>query len=839
MHFISLLLKSYRNNKFSMLMLIVSLSIAVTGLSSVLLINNSAKQSYSSNNTLLVSNVSHQVIAKQDSSANQAPLTKQDYVMLRRQGFDELVAVAQVKSHIYTSEKRVTSRRVEFTGIDSFAFTSFVNTSGALNQSDAFSNLGAMNTIDSQSALLHPTLLAQLTQGNDRSSQDLFIKNETQQSHSALPVLRPIEEASLGNDIILDIGRFYQLFPEQALSMLLVISSENQASVRINRLKSQLPEHLILAEIDNGNDQSEMTESFHLNLMAMALLMFVVCLFIVLNAVNLTIASRMPWLKVCRQLGINRRQIFATQLAELIFLTAICSLLGIYLSIHLANFVSPAVQATLEGLYAVELGFGKPSLLSLFLQVFGISVVGTMLATVFSFSQANKSLSSIKDDSTTNTNATSTVFWYLFGACSVVGVLILFFAKSLWLLLLATAFVILAGCSLLLANYPKMIELLYLCIPSKFPLLQLSVRQSAGLSARTKVACCAFFIAATSNIGMNLMVDSFRGATVSWLEQRLVSDYYLFYEGDTDINSIAQQADIELIQRYENEIEYKGLGIQQYSYPTTASFKQAMVFYAVDDVQQAWQSFEDENGVFINQQFDFNFDLQLNDIVELPHPSTKEASTYIIKGIIYDFGNTFKQVLLPISQFDKQQSSGAIYSINANDEQITAFRTRLTDAGINHERNLITTEQLLAISTRAFDQTFLITDGLNIVTLLIAALSLACAIIVLMKTVRAQNMLVRSLGVSALKTQGLALFQYAVLCIVALILATPFGILLSWILIFEINLQAFQWTYPLQIDVLKIINVYLISLAVVIAIIAIPIIRTGKKPLIEDIRWLN
>lgn len=120
-----------------------------------------------------------------------------------------------------------------------------------------------------------------------------------------------------------------------------------------------------------------------------------------------------------------------------------------------------------------------------------------------------------------------------------------------------------------------------------------------------------------------------------------------------------------------------------------------------------------------------------------------------------------------------------------------------------------------------------------------AALSLAFAIIMLMHDTRPHNMLIRSLGVSIIKTQSLAFYQYFLLCSIALLFAVPFGILLSYILVFDINLQAFQWTYPLKIEIGNITRVVTISLSIVIAVIAMPIVRMTKKPLIEDIRWLN
>jgi len=180
-----------------------------------------------------------------------------------------------------------------------------------------------------------------------------------------------------------------------------------------------------------------------------------------------------------------------------------------------------------------------------------------------------------------------------------------------------------------------------------------------------------------------------------------------------------------------------------------------------------------------------------------------------------------------------------MYALQGAESNIDLLREKMLAAGLDPEEELLKTEDLLALSMQAFDGTFIITDGLNVVTLLVAALSLACAIIVLMNDIRPQNMLIRSMGVSALKTQLLALYQYLLLCFVALIFATPFGILLSWILIFDINYQAFSWTYPLIISQMKILQIYAVSLLVVATVIAIPIIRAGRRPLIEDIRWVN
>ncbi|MDT0596406.1 FtsX-like permease family protein [Glaciecola petra] len=857
--FVLVLLKSYKNSKFSLAMLMVSLIIGTSGLAAVLIVNNSAKQSISTNTHHIIPYANFKITAL----SNDKVISKQDYSNLKRAGFTNLVAVAQSRHHLYLNEEKVTERRITITGIDGFSLLLTAVANNTLN-GDAHRNSARQNNqnnnalvqlpFTNNSALAHPNLITLINnKANDIKKVDtgtvskIFSIRANEAEFFALPPLLPLQQASLGNDIVLDIHQYYALVPNAKIESLIWVSdvkAKNLADIK-EKLSAALPSHLTLLELGPQNAQADITDSFHINLLAMSLLMFVVCLFIVLNAVNLLLSARIPWLKICRQLGIHAHTIFIVQLVEIVLLTLIATLIGVFLGYKLALVVSPSVQATIENIYQINVGFGELSISSLFLKVFSISLTGCICAVFMPMKALNKRLAYATQtlEGATNTLTKPLLFKYVLTLASIImmtlAVGIFIFAEFLWLLLIGTALVILTGCCILLLSYPRLLRVLFKLIPHSLPLLQVSAKQTLALSAKTRIACCAFFIAATSNIGMNLMVDSFRSATVSWLDSRLASDYYLYYTGKTNIEEIGKQAGVKITARYERYTDYKNIRLQQFSYPTTSVFKDAMVFYKVDNVLEAWQAFENENGIFVNQQFAFHFDVSLGDAISLPHPSLEIDTTYIIKGVIYDFGSPSKQVLFPIRTFSESRATTNMYAVEADANSIAIFKSLLIESGIDAERALLSTQALLALSMEAFDRTFLITDGLNIITLLVAALSLACAIIVLMNEVRPQNMLIRSLGVSALKTQMLALFQYLLLCIVALIFATPFGILLSWILIYEINLQAFLWTYPLQINVHDIVEIYLVSLLVVLTVIAIPLFQAGKRPLIKDIRWLN
>jgi putative ABC transport system permease protein len=847
--FLFVLIKSYRNSKFSLAMLMASLVIAAAGLSAVLVINTSAKQSYSSEQKFIVPNVSFTIT----SNSSKQKLSKQDYAALRLQGFTQVVAVAQTRAHIWANNERISNRRIDFTGIDTFALLSLAAISKPeplAKQSDSSKNVDEpssqqSNTLIRQmsfskpSAVAHPQLLEQLNDERDSKVNSQKATSFTTKTGLPLPTITEFDSPALGNDIIMDIAQLYQLYPSSELSMLLLVgelSNEQQ-----DALKKALPNHLQLIAPSSAEQDSELTKSFHLNLMAMALLMYVVCLFIVVNAVNLLLNSRLTWLKICRQLGISRQQLFIVQLCEIAILTLIASILGVILGLELAKLASPSVQSTLENLYSVELGFGSISILSLFAKVFAICLLGSICATFIPLNKLNNRIAQTKDLPLSKGQQVfwKAMTWSFFAIFALSAYLLLIKAQELWLLLLATALVILSGCCLLLANYASMLRLIQKAIPNRFPLLRVSSKQSIALSGKTKIACCAFFIAATSNIGMNLMVDSFRGATFSWLEQRLVADYYVYHKGEPSLTELAKNTGIKVYQRYENYVTFEGNKIQQFSYPSDRAHQQAMVFYKGEDSKGLWSNFASGKGVLVNQQLAFRLNYDLGDMLALAHPTTGEVSTFEVLGIIYDFGSPYSQVLMPPSMFELSKSKCCMYALQGHESNIDLLREKMIQVGLDPKVQLLKTEELLAVSMQAFDNTFIITDGLNVVTLLVAALSLACAIIVLMNDIRPQNMLIRSMGVSAIKTQLLALYQYLLLCVVALIFATPFGILLSWILIFDINYQAFSWTYPLVIDPFNILQIYATSLLVVTVVIAIPIIQAGRRPLIKDIRWLN
>ncbi|WP_444678667.1 FtsX-like permease family protein [Halomonas sp. E19] len=116
----------------------------------------------------------------------------------------------------------------------------------------------------------------------------------------------------------------------------------------------QAPEGLVLTRAATLVSPGQLTESFHLNLTAMALLALVVGLFIVQAALGLALEQRLGLLRTLRALGVSGRGLVGLLALELLLLGVVGALAGIVSGVWLARVLQPDVAATLGSLYGAE-----------------------------------------------------------------------------------------------------------------------------------------------------------------------------------------------------------------------------------------------------------------------------------------------------------------------------------------------------------------------------------------------------------------------------------------------------------------------------------------------------
>ncbi|XOV81176.1 MAG: FtsX-like permease family protein [Aestuariibacter sp.] len=789
-----IILASYQQHWVKMLFLLLALIAGVTGLSSVLIINETAKQSYQDSQSPLFAALQFRISAKTG-----AQLSKSDYAQGRRAGLD-WVAVQNLNVTLSSKHK------VAILALD------FVSLPGASEPTQISTDMAAMN----QGNLIVSPALAHNLGVADGEKLSLF---------SGAPLGKLVIDTSITREdlIVMDIGDLKSRYASGHPDEFWLFDSLTQEQLRTLQDKYDV-------EPVYYEDPATLTDSFHLNLLAMALLMMIVCLFIVMNGFQLVLAERKKNLVILRQLGVGRITLFGALLLELFMLSLVCSLLGTGLGMYLAKWLSPTVELTLTALYELDISFGATNLMVIFILAFGASFVGALLAALNPLLSLHSELSNVRAQQ--HSEGFTAGIWLCISLVLIVAYFTLISSSSglIWYFL-AVACVVLAGCSMLIVILPWVIKILAQNIPKPYALLNLATADSVRITQRSKVAMTAFFIAVTANIGMNLMVDSFRSATLDWLETRLVADYYMATTQPQAITQYLRQhhPEIWLWQRKRVKASFNGASVDVIGYPETLQYRDALRLKSALD--SPWDVFLND-GVFINEQLAYQHNLKLKDPIEL-YVEDKILKR-VVAGIHYDYGNMDKQVLLPSQLLSSHQGQRHLFAIHVSDDMnlpIEQLKAELKD--IDERSNVSSLEQILAISMQTFDRTFIVTGALNIITLMVAAMSLATSIIIIELQNSPHSALIRSLGVGRWKLLGLSMLQYGTLALLTCVLAIPFGVLLSDILINKINVASFYWSYPLRFDFQIVLQVLLISIVIVLLSVFLPLWRNSRKSIVQ------
>lgn len=814
---LKLLFNSYSQHLSRTIIVIIALLIASIGLSSVLVLNDAAKQSYKNATRPLLSDIHYRI-----TPSGTAPLTKYDYAQLRRKGLTQIVPILEKTVDLYVQGKSTTVRAT-LVGLDPFALLNLQQPEtpedGALTnkQASSFSQLWQRQGV----LITHPLFAEELGLAEGHQLR--------LESGRMLPKLAIADLTGLGRQLVLDISLLQQGLDTPHFSEIYVVGNRDPKFI-----SSLLPTHLKLEKLNTGEDAEQLTGSFHLNLLAMAMLMFVVCMFVVMNALHLLMMKRIPNLRILRQLGIGRAQIFLSMLVETLILCIVIAPFGTLIGIEFSQFLSPTVYQTLENLYDVNVSFSQVSFINLLLICLVASCVGAVVACLLPIYQLNQKLTQSQK---TLPSFSVNVKWLLLSA-SLLGLafLLFLFNQGLTWSFMIIALLIFAGCAGLISLLPTILFGCQKMIPANRPLLRWSIADSIRVSRHSKIAFCAFFIAVATNIGMNLMVDSFRIATNEWLSQRLNAQGYLITEEVEKLNRWRElnARDIELVERRYTSGFLGQHKIDIVSYPSSQQFADAMRFE--QNTLDVWQRFANNQGVLINQQLALQLGYSLGDTLSLQ--LAEDRLSFDVVGIYYDYGNPQKQLLMPLKRMQALQTQTGNFAVFTDtDATFDAFKVALTNSEV--PVRILDTKALLGLSMQTFDQTFVITNSLNIVTLLVAAFSLGTSITIIDLDNRAQRSLMRSLGISKMRLLAGTMSQYFFLSVLTCLLAIPFGIILSWLLINLVNTQAFFWNYPLQIRIGDVLNVVALSLMIMLSVTLVPLLKQNTRSIQQDIKWLD
>ena len=539
------------------LLIIFAIVLANTGLITVLLINEGATQGELLQNKQSL--LTNSLVTPADKAVN---FTKEQYSLLRRSGFTQLIAFttrditltcSSEKNEAQETKKHST---ITLLGIDSQPFLgsrmrgfsvpdmSLLQNSMSSSQASLKSNgrifspkpsnsqRSASDTFDvfAVNGLLHPATSAKLNCHSHHVPPQIK-SAEGNETRLFWPATIAASTTNLvpQDTLVIPIDDFYKAgvnlndgqFPLAGLIALTALKTQD-----VRDIEAVLGTPVSVTTSGSTNETGSLPDSFRLNLWAMSGLMGVVALFIVLNALNLMYRTRLPNIIRFRQLGISSTILTSALFTELLLYCLMSIPIGMFIGFQAATLLSPVISGTFTSLFNAVFVNPDVNLLSLFGLALFVTFLSLALFALVPVSKLSKALTVNRVKKTKGASL-------LFVLTSTLFTLLLLFAveqvvTSTASALLFVALLLLSSCVLVLLWLPIIAKALTGITPKKWPVFYYVIANMHSLSGKTRLAVCAFFIALTANIGMNTMTDSFRNATEQWLTQRLYAPFYLY-----------------------------------------------------------------------------------------------------------------------------------------------------------------------------------------------------------------------------------------------------------------------------------------------------------------------
>ena len=818
------LLSHYRRHPVQAAFLLVGIVIANALLAGTLFINAQARASYEDGEQLLQATPVAEIRARSRAGL----IDEREYIRLRREGFDMLAPVLQ--KTLLTAD----GTALEVLGIEIFAL------SGIRDANTGFTNgLGATGGLDGFSFAPWQLWIAPARMRQLGWQEGQRVRLE---SGRDLPPVTAVEGSELGHRLLLDIGALQALSGTSGeISWISVFSASPE---RLDRLRNSLPGHLEYVDLANVPDPGAMTRSFHLNLAAMGLLAFVVGVFLMYNAISFSYTDRHDLIRRMKLAGVDRSHLRRGLVTELAVFVVLGSAIGYWLGAQLAVWLLPGVGQTLAQLYDVYIAYPDGFVPGAAWLPVSMTLLAALLSAALPLREALDAplLERWQLRWRQQTMARRDRVMLLAGLLFLLLSAALTSASWLWLTLAGMACLLLGAALLLPLALRLMLSVLQRGVSPRQARLGWLVADSRWLLGPAALALMAMTLALVANSGLNTMIDSFRAATDQWLEQRLAAD--LFLRAPNDLDEIQSRVDalapgVNAVERYRTAVDAPAPAggfsrVEVVSLQDGERFRDSVDL--VFGVAEAAALFEAGQGIYISERSWRLDGWQPGQTVE----ACPTGEALPVLGVYHDYGNPLSQWLVSRDLFLACWPGLTPVSFSLYGPEGTPWenvRSGLIEALDLAEESVIDQKALKSVGMSVFDRTFAVTRALNGLTLLVAAIGIFCAVSAIHHHRVDQQALLASLGISRRQRGAMLLAQWGLLGLLCLVLVWPFGMLLAGYLASVVTPAAFGWSFPLQIDAARYLELAawaMVSLFLAVLLPSLRLLRASPAALLRE-----
>ena len=584
------------------------------------------------------------------------------------------------------------------------------------------------------------------------------------------------------------------------------------------------------------NAVQQMTAAFRLNLTALSLLALVVGMFLIYNTVTFSVIQRRPLFGTLRCLGATPGQLFTLIMGESAVLGVIGSVVGVGFGIVLARAIVGLITQTINDFYFVVTVQQVTIPQLTLVKGVVIGVVSALLASLVPALEAMKtSPQTILQRSSLESQVQRLLPWLVLAwvGMTALGIGLLRIPQAGIVIAFAGLFSILLGAALL--TPPVTVLFVNLLMPITSRILgvigRLAPRDIVRSLSRTSVAIAALMVAVSVIVGVSIMIGSFRGTVIQWLDQTLQADIYITTPSTTAnrtfgkldpmvIQDVRHWPGLEDIVSY-NDADVTVTALTE-QLPKTGEIiqktihRQAKLISAGGDVSHGqrpyawkrdpntdpWRYLEAGKGVLVSEALILKEHLA-------DHPTSIALETpqgereFPVVGVFYDYSSDQGTIILDHTLYETLWQDDAIASLGVFvqlDQSVEAVVEDLRRKFQGRSDVVIQSNRSLRQgSLEIFDRTFAITQALRLLAVIVAFIGVLSALMSLQLERTREIGILRASGMTPAQLWKMTLLETGIMGSVAGLLAMPLGYVLAWILVYVINVRSFGWTLQMQL----------------------------------------
>jgi putative ABC transport system permease protein len=576
-----------------------------------------------------------------------------------------------------------------------------------------------------------------------------------------------------------------------------------------------LPNNLRITDSNTRKSMlGAMLYSFQLNLAAMSLLALFVGIFLIYNFSMFSVLSRREDIALLLTLGSDRRGLVTAFLGESLLLGVTGSLLGIALGVLVAWVSMDKVSSTISELYfhlrveaihltapivwsglgvgllATVVGTGLPALEVAVTP----PVLGIKRQSIEDRAHGLKNIllvCGIGISVLALTCAWASRFSIYWGFVSAFGMTLAF---ALFTPSFLSPFSHYTG--MWLKNFFGSLEGF------------LAARTIRASLSRTSIAVAALAVALSMTIGVDTMIHSFRNSVSSWLEGSLKGDLYVS-PGTTKWDHPLPQELIEALSkdtRIADVEHYSTYNVLLQGRPVKLRVVDGAVlehhsdFRFLKGEKDPWAALR-KGGIFISESLGFHFLLEVGHRVELNTPDGTRS--FPIVAVVRDYSSDQGTIHIDRKIYetiwkDKRVQSVAIFL--KPDVSPDEVRRSIATKFQGLDRTIVSNSKMKKDILVIFDKTFAPTATLKGVSLLVALLGVATALMAILLERSREMQLMAYLGLTPRELGKMNLYQALIMGLAAFLMSVLCGLVLTYIITYAINYRSFGWSIDMYLD---------------------------------------